>query len=52
MTRSVLSDSETLGRWEMTGGSTEPGPAKEVKTHRARIQSWVGGEHGVYVGAG
>lgn len=30
MTCSVLSDSETLGWWEMTGGRSEPRSAKGV----------------------
>lgn len=54
MTCCVLSDSETLGWWEMTGGRSEPRSAKGVSedSESKDSESWVGRECWVYVGVG
>lgn len=54
MTCSVLSDSETLGWWEMTRGRSEPRSAKGVSedSESEDSESWVGGECWVYMGVG
>lgn len=54
MTCSVLSDSETQGWGEMTGGRSEPRSAKGVSedAESKDSESWVGGGCWVYMGLG